>query len=88
MGSPTNGVKVPEHGCPRCDKRWNGTNTAHCGFGCHETFTGMTAFDKHQKSGKCREPLEAGLEPAGRAYPCWTTPERVKPAHDPLEGEE
>lgn len=34
-------------GCARCASRWGGLLTAHCG-GCHQTFTGITAFDKHR----------------------------------------
>jgi hypothetical protein len=47
---------------------------------CHETFTGITAFDKHRAGshgwGKrhCVSPEAAGLVAAGRAYPCWALP--------------
>lgn len=33
--------------CPRCNAWWTGLNTAHCAA-CHETFTGITAFDAHR----------------------------------------
>jgi len=35
------------HECDGCHQRWGGYNTAHC-CGCHETFTGITAFDAHR----------------------------------------
>lgn len=36
-------------GCGQCDARWTGQNTAHCmAQGCHQTFTGITAFDAHR----------------------------------------
>lgn len=83
----TEGVKVAEistrkagtHGCARCSKRWGGLNTAHCAA-CHETFTGLTAFDKHRDGSHskgtraCLEPAEVGLVDANRAYPCWGWP--------------
>ena len=33
--------------CPRCQNRWTGFKTVHC-TGCHQTFTGISAFDKHR----------------------------------------
>lgn len=67
-----------QHGCPRCPARWGGYNTGHCSA-CHNTFTGVTAFDKHRagshaKGRYCITPEDAGLIPAGRAYPCWAHP--------------
>lgn len=41
-----------QHGCGRCPKRWNGKKTAHCA-GCHETFSGPSAFDQHRDAGVC-----------------------------------
>jgi hypothetical protein len=71
-------VTTGQHGCPRCPARWNGYNTGHCSA-CHETFTGITAFDKHRdgshvKGRYCVSPQSVGLVPAGRAYPCWALP--------------
>lgn len=62
------------HTC-RCEKRWSGGLTAHCGS-CHLTFTGVRNFDAHRKDGKCRQPTEIGLNIVqGRAYECWGTTE-------------
>lgn len=64
------------HGCGKCQKRWGGYNTSHCS-GCHETFTSLSAFDKHRTgshasgSRRCLPPAEVGLVSAGRNYPCW-----------------
>lgn len=33
--------------CPRCQGRWSGLNTSHC-TSCHQTFTGIAAFDRHR----------------------------------------
>lgn len=62
----------------RCGARWSGYNTCHCpADGCHATFTGITAFDKHRDgkhsddSRHCVDPAKVGLVDAGRSYPCW-----------------
>lgn len=35
--------------CPRCDARWTGHRIEHCpAAGCHLTFSGTTAGDKHR----------------------------------------
>lgn len=39
-------------GCGRCPERWSGRKTSHCG-GCHETFSGPSAFDQHRTGGMC-----------------------------------
>ena len=36
-----------EHAAACCGARFGGLNTAHCS-GCHQTFTGLTAFDKNR----------------------------------------
>lgn len=76
----------PPYGCPRCDKRWGGLNTAHCGA-CHRTFSGITAFDKHRGGSHARDTRHC-LDPEttvfqredgsewrlvrlGRNYECW-----------------
>lgn len=67
--------------CPRCHNHWGGMNTCHCA-GCHETFTGITAFDAHRKAGTCNDPTTVGLELNDRAYPCWGHPsDPTKPNH-------
>lgn len=65
--------------CLWCTAAWGGANTAHCGGegGCHETFSGITAFDRHRNqrgAGSCHTPAEVGMVDAGRAYPAWTIP--------------
>jgi hypothetical protein len=58
-------------GCAKCDSRWGGFNTAHCGA-CHHTFTGVEAFDRHRRGGRCASPAESGLElDPDRAYACY-----------------
>lgn len=63
-------------GCARCDTRWNGHRTAHCGA-CHQTFTSLSAFDTHRQGSHphstrhCVPPTSVDLIDAGRAYPCW-----------------
>lgn len=85
--SPTEGVKVAEIStpnagmtvCPRCQARWSGFKTAHC-TSCHETFTTVSAFDKHRAgqhdndTRHCLNPATVGLVPARRTYPCWGHP--------------
>ncbi|WP_442410520.1 FDXHR family putative zinc-binding protein [Mycobacterium sp.] len=41
--------------CVRCDTRWTGLNTCHCGK-CHRTFTGISAFDEHRRNSVCLDP--------------------------------
>ena len=45
-----------------CGARWTGPSRSHCA-GCHLTFSGQTAFEKHRKTGICLTPEEAGLIP-------------------------
>lgn len=77
-GATTMTAKLPNE-CGTCQARWGGYNTAHCS-GCHLTFTGLSAFDKHRdgshaKSTRhCVSPESVGLIEAGRAYPCWGFP--------------
>jgi len=62
-------MKPPYH-CGYCPARWGGYGTCHCTY-CHETFTDLTAFDKHRKRYKCLKPEEAGLQRTNRNYSCW-----------------
>lgn len=39
----------------RCGRTWSGTSRAHCS-GCHLTFTGLVAFEKHRKQFECVKP--------------------------------
>lgn len=53
------------NGC-RCGAHWSGLSAAHCAS-CHVTFTGVTAFDRHRRAGRCLIPAEAGLVAKQRA---------------------
>jgi hypothetical protein len=33
----------------------------HCSA-CHETFSGITLFDRHRRNGECRRPGDLGIE--------------------------
>lgn len=50
-----------DFGCRGCDITWGGFRTCHCSA-CHETFSGVTNFDKHQRNGECRKPQKCGLK--------------------------
>lgn len=63
--------------CGGCDATWTGLGAAHCAArGCHRTFTGVSAFDKHRSRkyrevdgrrvlvrdyGQCHDPGEDGM---------------------------
>lgn len=63
-----------------CGAVWSGLSTCHCAAkGCHQTFTGITAFDQHRAGSHttrrfCVDPAIVGLVDAGRPYPCWGSP--------------
>lgn len=69
--------KTLPHSCGKCDIRWNGYATAHCG-GCHYTFTCIGAFDAHRcgtgDTAHCKPPAQCGLVKSGRSYHCWGFP--------------
>lgn len=67
--------RVPLFGCGRCPARWGGKKQTHCGS-CHETFSGIWAFDKHRSSGMCvKPPWKAGLVRSERVgYTLWAIP--------------
>lgn|SRR5882757_1379094 len=44
----------------RCGAQWTGTARSHCS-GCHQLFSGITAFDEHRRHGQCLDP--SGLTP-------------------------
>lgn len=59
-------------GCGVCSEKWSGLRTCHCGgSGCHQTFTGLSAFDAHRRGGQCNAPDSVGLSLTNRDYPCW-----------------
>lgn len=60
----------------RCGARWSGTKTSHCGVkGCHQTFSGVSAFDLHRRGGVCGSPTKLGMSQiASRPYQCWGFP--------------
>lgn len=74
---------LPHH-CNGCTSRWGGLSTAHC-TGCHRTFSGINAWEKHRagshttiKGRYCVDPEtvlnkkgEHVLALTNRAYPCW-----------------
>jgi hypothetical protein len=57
--------------------------TSRCSA-CHETFTDVTAFDKHRAGPPsrdyrhCLDPATVGLAEVGRAYSCWGFPGRAE----------
>ncbi len=62
---------TPPHRCNACQNRWGGIATYHC-RACHQTFTSITSFDKHQRAGRCEHPAAAGLTASTRAgYTAW-----------------
>jgi hypothetical protein len=67
------------HSCGGCDSRWSGGLTCHCGS-CHNSFGGVSNFDRHRRNGQCVDPAELGLSLlSGRAYPCWGSSEDTTP---------
>lgn len=50
---------------------------AHCSV-CHRTFSGMWAFDKHRRDGRCLDPAELGLVERDRI---WRRPGSDRPTH-------
>lgn len=50
-----------------------GHQVSHCAA-CHETFTSLTAFDRHQRHGHCTPPASTGL--VQHANGRWSLPGR------------
>lgn len=46
--------------CAGCSTKWGGFKTCHC-TACHETFSTISNFDRHRKTGKCQPPKDCGL---------------------------
>lgn len=71
------------HNC-QCGARWAGANTSHCG-NCHDTFSGVSTFDRHRRDGRCVAPYHVGMSLIpGRAYDCWGYP--ADDAIDAMDG--
>lgn len=51
---------LPPVCCTRCGARANGRAYAHCAK-CHETFSGVTGFDRHRRGGECLDPATIGM---------------------------
>lgn len=61
-----------------CGKQWTGLGRCHCG-NCHETFSGISAFDRHQQWWRpgeaCENPAAFGLVPTEHAWgTLWSLP--------------
>lgn len=78
--SPQSPVSRPAgaitHG--KCGSWWTGERAAHCGA-CCETFSGLTAFDRHQRRADdgqlCRKPADVGLVPVDKPWGVmWSCP--------------
>lgn len=74
--------------CRDCGRQWTGGAECHCA-GCCEHFGSVTAFDRHQADGRCRDPRDVkGRDGSPRLFvverrhgPTWVTklrgPERL-----------
>lgn len=68
-GRPANVVT-----CAKCRSEWSGLAAAHCA-GCHLTFTGINAFEKHRLRGVCLLPSDRGLVLSpNKWFPAWGNP--------------
>jgi hypothetical protein len=47
--------------CLTCAQRWSGLRACHCAA-CHCTFSGVSAFDRHQRGGRCQHPAVVALD--------------------------
>lgn len=59
------------HTCGGCTNTWTGLAQAHCSV-CHQTFGGVTSFDRHRLDGACRHPSTIGLTVGTRGV--WSEP--------------
>lgn len=54
--------------CPKCGKRIPNRSTyCHCAA-CHETFTGIVAFDEHRRGFACLDPATIIPRPNGDTF--------------------
>ena len=64
--------------CGGCGEHWTGQRVCHCG-GCHETFSGISAFERHQNTAGCLDVgvLELYLVPIRKPWgTMWALPVR------------
>lgn len=63
-----------------CGAWWTGQNTSHC-TACHETFTGITAFDAHHRGGHKHPSTMEALALIDRAHgqKVWGYPDTSDP---------
>lgn len=57
--------------CGGCTNTWTGLAQCHCSV-CHETFGGISNFDRHRFNGECRRPEDIGLAIGARGV--WSEP--------------
>lgn len=71
------------HRCGGCHRKWSGYRTCHCAAACHETFTSVTAFDRHRPDpAGCADPAAVGLVQVDRAgYQVWGWPDPGNPGN-------
>jgi hypothetical protein len=65
---------MPNATC-HCGASWPGTARCHCS-GCHQTFSAITAFDRHRVDGRCQDPHIRDLE-YDEAAQVWRSPGQV-----------
>jgi hypothetical protein len=60
-------VSITRHG--QCGAVWwqSGNRTGHCS-GCHRTFDGLGAFDRHHRGGECLDPAGVTNEAGELVY--------------------
>lgn len=80
MTEPTTTIPANAIRHPKCGHWWTGTRAAHCA-GCCNTFSSITAFDRHQQNTDpgqtCRIPGAAELVPVPKKYgTLWSLPPR------------
>lgn len=61
-----------------CGAWWTGSSPCHCS-GCHQNFSGISAFDRHRRGGKCADPDQVGLTPVNRKWEGWGFPGSWEP---------
>ncbi|MCX5202440.1 hypothetical protein OG897_13405 [Streptomyces sp. NBC_00237] len=59
---PNNAI---QHGA--CGKWWSGAERSHASC-CHETFSSLTAFERHRRGMRCNDPASVGLVARQKPY--------------------